>query len=116
MNLEAFRKHCLAKRGVTEEFPFGKETLVYKVRGKMFALTDLESFESVNLKCDPEEGADLREQYSAVIPAYHMNKKHWITVMMDGTIKDNLILSWTDKSYLLVVEGLSKSDKLALNS
>lgn len=116
MNIESFRKHCLAKRGVTEEFPFGEVTLVFKVMGKMFALTSVEEFDSLNLKCDPETGAELREQYSAVLPAYHMNKKHWITVQMDGSIGDALIRSWTDTSYELVVLGLSKSDKLALNS
>jgi predicted DNA-binding protein (MmcQ/YjbR family) len=101
---------------VTEEFPFGEDTLVYKVCGKMFALTSIEDFSSINLKCDPDEGADLRERYEAVHPGYHMNKKHWITVMIDGSITDKLLRDWIDSSYLLVVSGLSKSDKLRLDS
>jgi predicted DNA-binding protein (MmcQ/YjbR family) len=116
MNLETFRKHCLSKKGVTEEFPFDKETLVYKVMGKMFVLTDLESFESLNLKVDPEIAEELCEKYSAVEPGYHMNKKHWITVMMDGSIPDKMVLKWVDNSYDLVVSGLTKTQKSALES
>jgi predicted DNA-binding protein (MmcQ/YjbR family) len=116
MNIEAFRKHCLSKKGVTEEFPFGEETLVYKVMGKMFALTDLESFESINLKVDPEEGEELREKYPSVQQGYHMNKKHWITVLIDGSIPDKLILKWLDNSYQLVASALTKKQKSALES
>jgi len=115
MNIEAFRNHCLKMKGVTEEFPFGKETLVYKVMGKMFALTNIEDFTSVNLKVDPEIGVELREKYDAVQPGYHMNKKHWITVMMDGSIPDKLVREWTTNSYALVASGLTKSQKLALD-
>lgn len=82
----------------------------------MFALTDVESFESINLKVDPETGVDLRERYAAVQPGYHMNKKHWITVAMDGSISDKLIRQWTGYSYELVASGLTKSQKLALES
>jgi len=109
MNIEDFRHHCLTKKEVTEEFPFDKQTLVYKVAGKMFALTDIETFESINLKCDPEMGAILRDQYEAVLPGYHMNKKHWITVLTKGGIPDKLILQWIDDSYTLVVATLPKS-------
>lgn len=116
MNLESFRKHCLSKKGVTEEFPFGEETLVYKVMGKMFALTDLERFESMNLKVDPEAGEELRGKYAAVQPGYHMNKKHWITVIMDGSIPDKMVLKWVDNSYELVASTLTKSQKSALES
>lgn len=115
MNIESFRSFCLSKKGVTEEFPFGEDTLVYKVMGKMFALTDLESFESINLKCDPETGVQLREQYTSVLPGYHMNKRHWITVLMDGSISDQLIRRWIEDSYHLVVASLSKSQKLGLD-
>lgn len=108
MDIESFRKYCLLKKGVTEEFPFGENTLVYKVAGKMFALTDLESFESVNLKVDPEQGAILQEEYPAVQPGYHMNKKHWITVVMDGSVPDKVFRQWIDQSYQLVVSGLPK--------
>jgi predicted DNA-binding protein (MmcQ/YjbR family) len=112
LNIESFRSFCLSKKGVTEEFPFGEDTLVYKVMGKIFALTDLESFESINLKCDPENGVQLREQFASVLPGYHMNKKHWITVLMDGSIPDQLIRQWIGDSYQLVVATLSKSQKL----
>ena len=115
MNIESFRSFCLSKKGVTEEFPFDENTLVFKVMGKMFALTDLESFESINLKCDPEIVVQLREQYASVLPGYHMNKKHWITVLMDGSIADNLLNQWIDSSYRLVAASLSKSLKLDLD-
>jgi predicted DNA-binding protein (MmcQ/YjbR family) len=116
VNLESYRSYCLAKKGVTEEFPFGENVLVYKVMGKMFALTDLVDFESVNLKVEPEKGAGLQEQYASVQPGYHMNKKHWITVLMDGSIPDKLIKQWTEDSYQLVVSGLTKKQKSALES
>ncbi len=113
MNLESFRDYCLSKKGVTEEFPFGINTLVYKVAGKMFALTDVDSFESINLKCLPEEAVQLREHYEAVLPGYHMNKKHWNTVVMDGSIPDRSLKEWIDQSYNLVAlkseRGKSKS-------
>lgn len=111
MNIEAYRKYCLSKKGVTEEFPFGEETLVFKVMGKMFALTDVESFESVNLKTELETGVELREKYASVLPGYHMNKKHWITVLMDGTIPDTLFCRWIDASYDLVSASLPKKDR-----
>jgi predicted DNA-binding protein (MmcQ/YjbR family) len=114
MNLEAFRAQCLKKKGVTEEFPFGETVLVYKVMGKMFALTSLESFESINIKADPEKAVELRERYDAVQPGYHMSKKHWNTVLIDGSIPDKLILQWLEESYQLVVSGLTKKQKSAL--
>jgi len=114
LNIEAFRVYCLGKKGVTEEFPFDESTLVFKVMGKMFALTDLENFESVNLKCDPENAIQLREEFAAVMPGYHMNKKHWNTVLMDGTISDRLIKTWIDDSYNLVAASLSKQFQLEL--
>ena len=116
MNVEQFRSYCLAKRGVTEEFPFGEETLVYKVMGKMFALADVTLFKSINLKCDPEQAAELREQYPAVLPGYHMNKKHWNTVLMDGSLPDKLVKNWIDNSYNLVVASLPAKVKAELRS
>ena len=80
----------------------------------MFVLTDVESFDALNLKVDPEEGAELRERYDAVQEAYHMNKKHWITVKMDGSVSDTLLKQWIQKSYDLVAAGLTKSQKLRL--
>ena len=117
MHIEQFRSYCLEKAGVTEEFPFGPETLVFKVMGKMFALTGLdENPAKANLKCDPEEAVLLRQQYPAVKPGYHMNKKHWNTVLIDGSIPEALFLSWVDNSYNLVVAGLPKKlkDQLAI--
>lgn len=115
MNLEAFRAACLKKKGVTEEMPFGPDTLVYKVSGKMFALTGMPDFVSVNLKADPETAVELREKYDAVQPGYHMNKKHWNTIVMDGSIPDKLILGWLEDSYQLVRAGLTKKEKTALD-
>ena len=114
MNIEEFRQYCLSKKGVTEEFPFGEDTLVYKVMGKMFALTDLVDALSVNLKCDPEKAIVLREEYPSVLPGYHMNKQHWNTVLIDGSISDNLIKEWIDHSYDLVVKSLTKKQQQEL--
>jgi predicted DNA-binding protein (MmcQ/YjbR family) len=108
MNIEFFRDYCISKKGVTEEFPFGEETLVFKVMGKMFALTNVDSFSSINLKCNPEKATELREQYACVKPGYHMNKNHWNTVMIDGSVSDKLIKEWVDDSYNLVVASLTK--------
>lgn len=115
MNIESFRSFCLSQKGVTEEFPFDENTLVFKVMGKMFALTDLDSFQSINLKCDPEISVQLREQYASVLPGYHMNKKHWITIVMNGSIADKVLKQWIDSSYQLVAASMSKSLKLDLD-
>ncbi|MBP1650063.1 MAG: hypothetical protein H6Q26_220 [Bacteroidetes bacterium] len=116
MNIEQFRDFCLALPGVTEEFPFGEETLVYKVMGKMFTLTSLYSFESINLKCDPEIAIELRERYDGVSPGYHMNKKHWNTVDVHAGISDKLIYQWIRDSYELVVESLPRKTKEELKN
>ncbi len=108
MNIERFRQLCLEKPGTTEETPFGPDTLVFKVAGKMFALTDLNTFESVNLKCDPERAIELREYHEGITPGYHMNKQHWNTVLADGSVKDALIRELLDHSYALVVASLPK--------
>ncbi|MEZ4901887.1 MAG: MmcQ/YjbR family DNA-binding protein [Spirosomataceae bacterium] len=109
MNIESFQTHCLSKKGVTEEFPFGEEVLVYKVLGKMFALTSLDSeIFRISLKCDPELAIQLREEYEGVQPGFHLNKKHWNTVTIDGSIKDNLIRDWIDHSYHLVLGSLPR--------
>lgn len=107
MNIESLQAYCLSKAGVTEEFPFGDQTLVYKVLGKIFALTSLDTTPvSVNLKCDPELAVQLREEYDCVMPGYHMNKKHWNTVVVDGSAKDAQLREWIDHSYDLVVRSL----------
>lgn len=108
MNIEEYREYCLSKRGVTEDFPFDNVTLVFKVAGKMFALADIEGFTSVNLKCDPERAIELRETYSAVQPGYHMSKKHWNTVSIEGDVPDALFFELIDHSYDLVVASLTK--------
>lgn len=114
MNIESYREYCLSKRGVTEDFPFDNETLVFKVGGKMFALTGIEQFKSINLKCDPERAVELREEYSGILPGYHMNKKHWNTVMMDGSVPMKLIKQMIDDSYDLVVSSLPKRQRDAI--
>ncbi len=108
MDIEQYREYCIAKPGVTEEFPFDENTLVFKVMGKMFTLCDVQAFESINLKCEPEKAVELREQYEGVTAGYHMSKKHWNTIVMDGSINDKLIRGWIDDSYNLVVAGLPK--------
>jgi predicted DNA-binding protein (MmcQ/YjbR family) len=115
MDLEAFRKYCLGKKGVTEEFPFGEDTLVFKVAGKMFALTGLDDYPfSINLKCDPEKAIELREKYEAVQPGYHMNKVHWNTVALDKSIPDIEVYQMIDHSYQLILEKLPKKIKTEL--
>jgi predicted DNA-binding protein (MmcQ/YjbR family) len=104
MNIEEFREYCLKKKDVTESFPFDESTLVFKVKGKMFALTDTEDVFSINLKCDPEKAIDLREHYPCVLPGYHMNKKHWNTVIIDSTVDGKLLKEWIDHSYDLVLK------------
>ena len=102
MDIVTLREYCLSKSNVTESFPFGEETLVFKVKGKIFALANLDSDLSVNLKCDPSFALELRERYRAVNPGYHMNKKHWNTVLLDGSIPDKELFLWIDHSYNLV--------------
>lgn len=111
MDIETFRLYCLAKPGVSEHLPFDDRTLVFKVGGKMFALCDLESFDSVNLKCDPERAVELREQYDAVTPGYHMNKTHWNTVKVDGDINGRMLQELIDHSYELIVSSLPKRER-----
>jgi predicted DNA-binding protein (MmcQ/YjbR family) len=114
MDIETYRNYCLRKKGVTEEFPFDKSTLVYKVMGKMFALTNIDTFESMHLKCDPAIALQLRELHEGITPGYHMNKRHWNTVSMDGSIPDKMIYRWIDTSYGLVVAKLSQKDRKSL--
>lgn len=108
LDIEKVRLHCIKKKGVTEEFPFDEDTLVFKVMGKMFCLTSLENSTSINLKCEPELAVELREKYDGVKPGYHMNKTHWNTINFEFPISDKLILEWIDLSYNLVVKGLPK--------
>ena len=115
MNIESLRDYCLQKEGVTESFPFDESTLVFKVMNKMFALTDLDGPFTINLKCDPNQAIDLRERYTAVMPGYHMSKRHWNTVVIDGSIEDEKLFQWIDDSYDLVVISLSKKVRMELS-
>ena len=116
MTLEQFQDYCLSLPGVTEEFPFGEETLVYKVAGKMFALSGIEDFETINLKCDPDTAVELRERYDGVEPGYHMNKKHWNSVYFDtGQIPRKQLLWMIDHSYDEIVKKLPKKAQQELN-
>lgn len=116
MNIEEFRDYCLLKKGVTEEFPFDETTIVFKVMGKMFALSGIEEFKSINLKCDPEVAVDLREEYYAVEPGFHMNKTHWNTVEVNEDATDEKIYLWIDHSYELIVTSLTKKLKEELTN
>ncbi|MFZ6050585.1 MmcQ/YjbR family DNA-binding protein [Halocola ammonii] len=111
MHIEALRDYCLSKKGVTEGLPFGPDTLVFKVGGKMFALAGLEPFDYINLKCDPEKALELRAEFEGIRPGYHMNKEHWNSVYVDGTVPENLIIELIDLSYALVAKSLSKKAK-----
>lgn len=116
MNIEELREYCLSKKGTTEAFPFDEDTLVFKVMGKMFCLTSLSESDSINLKCDPEKAIELREQFPCVQPGYHMNKKTWNTVVIDGSVSNKILNEWIDHSYDLVVAGLPKKVQSELNS
>ena len=116
MNVEYYMTHCLSKVGVEEGFTFDISTLVFKVGGKIFALLDIEEFVSVNLKCDPEYAIELRERYEGILPGYHMNKKHWNTILNDGSVSDKLLLELTDHSYDLVYQSLPAKVKSNLAS
>lgn len=108
MYIDEFRDYCLTKKGVTEDTPFGPETLVLKVMNKVFAITGIDTFEFVNLKCDPEKAAELREEHAGIKPGWHMNKKHWNSVMTDGSVNNLLIKELIDHSYELIVASLPK--------
>lgn len=116
MHIEEYRDFCLALPGTTEEFPFDDKTLVFKVCNKMFALTDADNFQRINLKCDPEYAIELREKYPAVRDGYHMNKKHWNSVDIDGSIETKLLQEWIKHSYDCVVKGLPKKVRAELQA
>ena len=112
MHIDELRDYCLSKPNVEESTPFGPENLVFKVHGKIFLITDFHSIPlQFNVKCDPEKAIELREQFSCVQPGYHMNKKHWNTIICDGSANDLLIKEWIDHSYLLVYKSLARKFK-----
>ncbi|HVS92070.1 MAG TPA: MmcQ/YjbR family DNA-binding protein [Mucilaginibacter sp.] len=108
MSIEEIRDYCLAKPGVTEDLPFGEDTLVFRIGEKLFLLTSISTGTQFNVKCDPEWAIELRERYSEVRPGYHMNKKHWNTVHTDGSLSRSQICGMIDHSYELVLKSLPK--------
>lgn len=114
MNIEELRDYCIQKKGVTESFPFDDKVLVFKVMNKMFALVNVEIYDSVNLKCDPERAIELREEYMGILEGYHMSKKHWNTVLLESDVNRLLLQELIDDSYNLIVSKLTKKEKEAL--
>jgi predicted DNA-binding protein (MmcQ/YjbR family) len=109
MNIESLREYCISKNGVEETLPFGPDVIVYKVGGKAFLLCPLDTEQlQFNVKCDPELALELREQYNCVLPGYHMNKKHWNTILADGSVSDTILKEWVDNSYQLVIPKQKK--------
>ncbi|MCH8568190.1 MAG: MmcQ/YjbR family DNA-binding protein [Balneolales bacterium] len=116
MDIETYRNYCLSFRGAGESLPFDEKTLVFKVMGKIFSITDIDSYDMVLVKCRPEKAIELREVYSYVQPGYHMNKKHWNSIMMDTSepVSPQLLREWIAESYALVVSGLTRKQKAEL--
>ncbi len=114
MNIEDFYNYCMAKPFVEETFPFGEETLVFKVKNKMFALCDVDNFNFVNLKCDPERAIQLRDEYEGIQPGYHMSKIHWNSVYKDMDVPDELFYELIDHSFELIVNSLPKKDRFEI--
>ena len=103
MNIETLRDYCLSKPGAEETLPFGPDTLVYKINGKVFLLVGLDAEDlRFNVKCDPDKAIELRDEYACVLPGFHMNKKHWNTIVVDGSVSNALLKEWIDHSYSLV--------------
>ena len=115
MNIQQLYEFCLSKKGVTEHFPFDEDTLVFKVGGKMFALTSLSKWEqgnaSINLKCDPKVAIELREKFEGINPGYHMSKVHWNTVAINEDVPDKKVMHLINHSYELVFSSLTKKIK-----
>jgi len=117
MDIEQLREYCLSKPGTEETLPFGPDTLVYKAGGKVFLLTGLDSEQlRFNVKCDPDKAVELREEFPCVLPGYHMNKKHWNTIVVDGSVTSRLLKEWIDHSYELIVDSLPKKTRDKLKS
>jgi len=108
MDIKKYRAFCLSLKKASEEMPFDEKTLVFSVKGKMFSSTNIDTFELINVKCEPEKAIELREQFEMVIPGYYMNKKHWNSIKMDNSIPDDIIQEWIENSYRLVVSKLPK--------
>ena len=106
MDIEIIRDYCLSKDAVTEGLPFDNTTLVFKVMDKIFLITSLHEQHRISIKCKPDKAIELREEYNEVTPAYHMNKSHWNSININGSIPDKLIFKWIDDSYQLIVNKL----------
>lgn len=119
MNIEQYFEFCLSKKAVTQHFPFDEDTLVFKVGGKMFALSSLSQWEngtpSINLKCDPERAEELRANYNDIEPGYHMSKVHWNTVTLNGDVSDKMVSELINHSYDLVFKSLTKKLQIEIN-
>ncbi|HAC22517.1 MAG TPA: MmcQ-like protein [Porphyromonadaceae bacterium] len=116
MNIEEVRDYCLSFKGVTESMPFDNTTLVFKVMHKMFLLLPLDGIKrSISVKCNPEKALALREDYEAVQPAYHFNKKHWNSIDLESDMSDQLIREWIQHSYAMVVKGLTREQQKQLS-
>ena len=112
MDIESLREYCLSKANVEEALPFGPDTLVYKTGGKAFLLVGMDNSPlRFNVKCDPALAEELREEYPCVLPGYHMNKKHWNTIVVDGSVNNRQLKEWIDHSYELVCASLPKKKK-----
>ncbi|WP_303317503.1 MmcQ/YjbR family DNA-binding protein [Flavivirga abyssicola] len=118
MNIEDYRWYCLSKKGVTESIPFSKlpHVLVFKVKGKMFTATDINTFDSFSIKCESETIEELRVEYDALQEPSYFSKKYWSTVVVDGSISDKILYEWLDISYRLVVAKLTKKEQLELEN
>jgi len=116
MNIVEYREYCLNFKGVTEDLPFDEKTLVFKVMGKMFALTDIDQFDYINLKCEPEICIELREKYDGIKPGFHMHKKLWNSVYTKSDVPETLLKQLITKSYNLIVDKLTKKIKEELSN
>lgn len=116
MTIDALQAHCLAKPGVTCDLPFGPDVLVFRVAGKIFCLAPLDDFSTINLKCEPDRAVELREEHPGIVPGYHMNKKHWNTVDVTGSVPHRLLLELIDHSYALVRASLPKKTQALLKT
>lgn len=115
MDIESLRNYCLSKQAAEETLPFGPDTLVYKVGGKIFLICSMNAEPlQFNVKCDPEKVIELRERYECVQPGYHMNKKHWNTILVDGSVSNSMLKEWIDDSYELIVDSLPAKAKAQL--
>ena len=113
MDIELLRDYCLQKKDVTETLPFGPDVLVFKVKGKVFLLIPLDTEElQFNVKCDPDWAVELREEYTCIQPGYHMNKKHWNTILLDGVLNSKQLKQMIDHSYELVAGSITKKQKV----